>query len=118
MVDAIADALESFSGEVNHTQCFAHTVNLVAKTVLHQFDVDPSKTAGALDEAEQALRELAQGLKLEEAETVAIKATEGELDELDNIAGWVDEQVLLSEDKKASLKRDVLPVKQVLVKVC
>lgn len=117
MVDAIADALESFGGEVNHTRCFAHTVNLVAKTVLHQFEVEPGRATDALDEAEQALRELAQSLELEELETVAEKTMEGELEEVDDMTGWIDEQMLLSKDEKAALKKDVLPVKQVLVKV-
>ncbi|KAG1871907.1 hypothetical protein C8R48DRAFT_556663, partial [Suillus tomentosus] len=38
MVNELSDLLEDFPGETNRTQCFLHIVNLVAKTLIRQFD--------------------------------------------------------------------------------
>ncbi|KAK0467345.1 uncharacterized protein EV420DRAFT_1228573, partial [Desarmillaria tabescens] len=40
MVEALgdSDALPSFNGQASCTHCFAHIVNLVAKSLLQQFD--------------------------------------------------------------------------------
>ncbi|KAG1843643.1 hypothetical protein C8R48DRAFT_556094, partial [Suillus tomentosus] len=38
MVDNLADILPSFPGTVNHTRCFLHMINLVAKSLIKEFD--------------------------------------------------------------------------------
>ena len=117
MVNAIVDALEHFSGEANHIQCFAHTVNFVMKTVLHQFEVDSGKTTEVLNATEWALCKLTQGLNLEEQTTVEEKQIEGEMDDLDDLDRWRDETKLLTDKKREKLKSNVLLVKQALIKV-
>ncbi|KAA1479016.1 hypothetical protein DENSPDRAFT_751612, partial [Dentipellis sp. KUC8613] len=43
MVDELAELIDGFSGQVARTRCFAHVVNLVAKSLLRQFDVPKAK---------------------------------------------------------------------------
>jgi hypothetical protein len=69
MIDELVDLLPSFPGKVNHTCCFLHIVNLVAKSVIQQFDVAKGKADDALDEAERELHALAEGIDLEDLET-------------------------------------------------
>ncbi len=38
MVAHMAHLLPSFASEMSRTRCFLHIVNLVAKTLMHQFD--------------------------------------------------------------------------------
>ncbi|KAG2744250.1 hypothetical protein P692DRAFT_201667543, partial [Suillus brevipes Sb2] len=38
MVENLAEALPSFPGRAIHTRCFLHTINLVAKSLLKEFD--------------------------------------------------------------------------------
>ena len=38
MIEHLAVLIETFPGAANQTRCFAHILNLVAKTVLHQFE--------------------------------------------------------------------------------
>ena len=37
MVDELSDRIASFEGEINHTRCFAHTVNLVVKVIQDRY---------------------------------------------------------------------------------
>jgi hypothetical protein len=39
MVGGLEDLLPDFGGAASHTQCFLHTVNLIAKSLLREFDV-------------------------------------------------------------------------------
>jgi hypothetical protein len=43
MIDSLADILDDFPGLPNQMQCFAHTLNLVAKCIMKQFDI-PKKS--------------------------------------------------------------------------
>ena len=57
MIEHLAVLIETFPGAANQTQCFAHILNLVAKTVLRQFE-GPKKrkakdsTAMVIDETD------------------------------------------------------------------
>ncbi|KAG1750433.1 uncharacterized protein EDB91DRAFT_1040517, partial [Suillus paluster] len=39
MVDNLAYSLPSFPGTANHTRCFLHTINLVVKSLIKEFDM-------------------------------------------------------------------------------
>ena len=43
MTDELSVLLEEFPGSVNRTHCFTHILNLVAKSILKQFDVPKTK---------------------------------------------------------------------------
>ncbi|KAG2105394.1 hypothetical protein BD769DRAFT_1311636, partial [Suillus cothurnatus] len=38
MVDKLEDLLPDFGGAVSHTWCFLHTVNLITKSLLREFN--------------------------------------------------------------------------------
>lgn len=114
MIDELGDLLEEFPGASNRTRCFAHVINLVAKTALRQFDTSKAKADDALKEAEAELRALAEGIDIEEAITKVEVNGEGDDDDDD---GWIDEQEALDEQELAELEDSVRPMKLVLTKV-
>jgi hypothetical protein len=56
---------------VNHTRCFLHINNLVAQTLVWQFDIPKAKPGAATDDDDpnNELRELAGDINLEERQT-------------------------------------------------
>lgn len=39
MIDELHVHIPEFAGSPSHTRCFLHIINLVAKSLIHQFDV-------------------------------------------------------------------------------
>lgn len=111
------DLLPNFPGAANRCRCFLHVVNLIAKTLLKQFDIPKKKAKEALDEAERELLELAQDLDIEEATTAAENGLGGDSEENDDVEGWVDETAELTEEEREELRENSRPVRLVLVKV-
>jgi hypothetical protein len=116
MIDELVDLLPNFPGPANRCRCFLHIVNLIAKTMLRQFEVPKKEVNAALDAAEQELLELAAGTDMEEMVTVA-EGGLGDGNDADDVDGWVDEMELLSEDESEELRKSIQPVRLVLVKV-
>ena len=124
MIEQLAKILPDFS-EVNCTQCFLHIVNLCAKSIIRQFDVQ-KKDTDKLDDTERKLQDLAQEIDLEEqqaAELLQQHVIDGEVNSSaenddDNTNGWVDEMAVLSLAEQTELHEEIRPVKLVLVKVC
>ncbi|GLB44048.1 hypothetical protein LshimejAT787_1502320 [Lyophyllum shimeji] len=114
MIDELVHLLTNFPGAANRTRCFAHIINLVAKSLLRQFDVPKKKADEALEQAEKDLLRLAKDIELEDAETRA--TAEGDLED-DDIDGWVDEVALLTKEEAEKLSESVRPVRLVLVKI-
>jgi len=113
MVEKLEDLLPVFSSS-NHTRCFNHVLNLIAKSLLKQFDV--AKTDDDLNEEEAKLLDLAKDLDGEEL-TVA-QETDGDDGEVeDDLEDWVDEVAALTPEEREMLEDDIRPVKMVLVKV-
>ena len=133
MVASLAEAEPSFSGAANQVRCFAHIVNLVAKTILRQFEIvkpnsksKDGRAGGAVDAegAEEVYVHAAENAML--AEILAGVNLEGAVDEEDNVDGldvdddvdgWVDEREDLTQEEREELRESVLPVKLVLAKV-
>ena len=115
MVIELARILKAFPGATNRTRCFAHILNLVARSIIRQFDVPKSKDDGALDDE---LAGLAADLELDEEEGSDEADDEAEEVEDDNLEGWVDERAGMSKSDRDALDISVRPVKLVLVKVC
>jgi hypothetical protein len=99
MIRELAVKVLEFGGTSTHTRCFLHTVNLVAKSLIREFDITKRDADEALADGSE------NNLELD---------LEGEVD---NDEGWVDEVELLSEDERDALERDIQPVKLALVKV-
>jgi hypothetical protein len=62
MIWHLAKVLVGFPGVANQTRCFAHTINLYAKSILKHFDLPKNNDRDALDHAANALAELADNL--------------------------------------------------------
>ena len=90
MIDKLMDMLPNFLEQANHSRCFLHIINLIAKMLLRQFDVPKKDAESVLDDAERELLKLAAGINMEEMVTVA-EAGAGDKDdeENDDVEGWM-----------------------------
>ena len=109
MTDELAGLIAHFGGDLTRTRCLLHVINLVAKTVMKEFDVQ--------DDGEGAddLTMLAEGI--DAGNLQAIGEWEGCGDEIDDVDGWVDEISLLTANERARLEGKIHLVKVALVKV-
>jgi len=116
MVEELANILPGFPGESARTRCFAHIINLVAKSLLKQFDSPgkPNQSSG-LSQIEEEMDRLEVDLEYEETQT-QLEARD-EIDEGDDDDGWVDEVAKLTGGEREDLRKSVVPVRVVLVKV-
>jgi hypothetical protein len=112
MIDELEQLLSDFPGRVNQMRCFAHIINLIAKTIVKQFDI-PKKKPGERSDDEERLESLAEDINVEEIETRMSDVDE----EDDNGEGWVDEIGSLSDEERRQLDVDILPIRLVVVKV-
>jgi len=116
MIDELGNLIISFPGDANHAWCFNHVVILIVKSSIHQFDVPKGKADVVLDEAKRELRELMEGLDIEEEEMVGEwEVLEDDDDE--NTDGWIDEVASLSVADREELDANIRPIRLVLVKV-
>jgi hypothetical protein len=115
MIDKLAELLDDFPGAANRTRCFSHILNLVAKSVMKQFDLPKARADEALDAATQALVNLAGDIESEEASMGGDLVGDEEDD--DNGEGLEDVRDEMSEDEIVALDESLQPVRLVLVKV-
>jgi hypothetical protein len=106
----------------NRARCFMHILNLVAKSLLKQFDVcKTSKADEELNEEEAELLNLAGDLDAEDLTTTqesdGDQGIEGENLAEDDLEDWVDEVAALTPGERETLEEDIRPVKMALVKV-
>lgn len=123
MIDELEELIPEFS-KVNHTRCFLHVINLVARTMVKQFDVRKTITGAISVDEDEEIRELAGDLdynreerQTQEALLQESAATANNLGPEDDVEGWVDEITALSVADRADLEESIRPVKMVLVKV-
>ena len=114
MIDELQELIDSFRGRAAHVRCFNPVINLVVKTLLHQFDAEHKKKNAdhtALDEAEAALHELLSRDDIDE--------DNDDVDEwdMDNVEGWVNEREEMSKGEIVELEKTTRPVKFMLMKV-
>jgi hypothetical protein len=122
MIAELVKFIANFPGQPNQTCCFLHIINLVAKSVIQQFDVTKENTDSMLNEAEDALLTLAEELDLEDLETRRERDSDDDEDndnddDNSDINDWVDERDTLSVADYKCLDLSIRPVKLVLVKV-
>jgi hypothetical protein len=116
MIEVLDDDLSTFS-EVNRVRCFLHIVNLIAKSLLKEFDgrkQGPRIFDQSGDEAEVDchLEELTQNFEAEELTTQDEREDDGgEEEELEDVEDVLDEQ------DRAIFKREGKHVHLVLSKV-
>ena len=105
MIEHLAILINSFPGTANQTQCFTHILNLVAKSILRQFEAPKAKGGKVLDDAARELAtvfdELDKGLNGGHEE-----GGEGNNDE----DGLPEERDGMSEEELVSLEESVTPI--------
>ena len=119
MVTEMPKSLTCFS-PVKCTQCIAHILKLVTKSLLKQFDTKPDENdQGDLNDRERGLLALAGNIEQEELTTTQEydQDDDGEIKEGDDVEGWVDEVHVLSPQEQENLEESLLPVKWMLIKV-
>jgi hypothetical protein len=114
MIRELAELVPGFEGEASHTRCFLHVINLVAKSLIHQFDARTGQTD--VDDEQQ---ELTDEPDMEDSPSNAAAADESDDEDTatDNDDGFVDEVEKMDEAEKELHKYMIRPVKVVLVKV-
>ena len=133
MIERLAEMLPGFSN-AGHTRCFLHIINLVARSMIKQFDVPKNPTGHLSDDESQEITpeepadEVDERLDGPAAETdlddqdragrVDRNDADDEDEEIDdNVEGWTNEMTLLSRSEREHIQEDIRPVKLVLVKV-
>jgi len=107
MVDKLSELVFEFADDASHTHCFLHIINLIAKSLILQFD--RKKGSKEVDNKVEALQwELIEETLLDEARVKV---------EADNDEGSVDKLDELTETEQLVIERSVRPVKLALVKV-
>ena len=53
MVDVLATLIDNFSGAANQTHCVLDILNLVVKSIIHQFDLLKSKKTSGDDDGDK-----------------------------------------------------------------
>ena len=117
MINELTNLLDDFPGPANQTRCFTHILNLVVKSVLRQFDLPKSKGDMILNDRAQELLSLAGNIEFEEDELAQRDGKEGEENEDDNVEGWIDERILMTDIELEELDESVEPVRLLLTKV-
>lgn len=123
MIDELEFLLSAFS-KANHTHCFLHVNNLVARTLVRQFDV-PKKTKRTTleddeDDPDDEIHKLAEDIDLEEMQMREALLRNAGADEIgvDDITdGWVNEIAALTQAEHEVLQAHLRPVRLLLVKV-
>jgi hypothetical protein len=121
MCEEIEDNIIDFS-QANRICCFLHIVNLVAKSLLKQFDVSKKHTVDDKvddldEELENQLEEFAKDIDIDEAVTQAMNNGTGDDDDEDDIDGLVDEMSDRSAEECSKLRSATRLVMLVLVKL-
>lgn len=117
MIDHLSTLLVNFPGAANQTRCFSHVLNLVAKSILRQFDV-PKKTEGGkdFDDATKALEALAQELETVSGDADDESPDVNEDEDEDEIS-LADDRDGMSEGEIAELEATLAPIRLMLTKV-
>jgi hypothetical protein len=127
MVEHLSNIVDEFPGPANQTRCFSHIINLVARSILRQFDA-PKKTkrndddddSEHLDDAVNVLAGLTQELELNKSVLEDDEAeSEDEIeDELtNNNEADEDGREGMSDDEVLELEASLTPVRLMLAKV-
>lgn len=110
MVETLSGELPNYGGRAGHARCFLHTTNLVAKCLLHAFDV---KSGNRLADVELTGEEIRLFREMDEMAETALGEDVGDDD---NLEGLVDEMDQLSPEERKELRTSIRPVQIALAK--
>jgi hypothetical protein len=123
MIEHLATLIDAFPGAANQTRCFTHILNLVAKSVLRQFEAPKGKQGDVIDDAAKQLAAIFDDLEDEDMNAESNNddaggdADSSDEHEDDDDEDLVDERDGMSEEELASLEESVKPIRDVLTKV-
>lgn len=118
MTTELAKLIDHFGGEAACTRCFLHIINLVAKSLIKEFDVPKHHSVESLDSADHDLQDLAGDIDIEDKDTIAENGDgDPNADDADDAEGWIDEINELDDFDCDALQENIRPIKLVLVKV-
>ncbi len=66
IINKLAIQLDNFPGSISQVWCFTHILNLVVKSIMHQFNVPEKKKGEVADKATLELQKLAGDIECEE----------------------------------------------------
>lgn len=112
MMTQLAEMVPYFARQLAHSRCFSHITNLVAKSLIRQFDT--GKNEQETGEAGQVVDDMDETMIDDAiANDEAVADNEAAADELD----WIDELAELDLEELACLKQSIRPICQMLSKV-
>jgi hypothetical protein len=117
MIIEINNLIKLFLGDANCGWCFNHIIALVGKSAICQFDILKGQANAVLDEVERELKDLAEGIDIEEETTQGQWKVSDDDDEEEDGDGWVDEVAALSIADHEELEANVRSIRLVLIKV-
>ena len=122
MVTEMHTKIPAFN-KVMRTRCFLHILNLVAKSMLKQFELPKKKAEDFTEEEREVLGdliELGNDLDIKEAATRQAEEEDVEVDDApdddEEELDWVEE-VQLTEEESLRLREQVKPITRTLIKV-
>jgi hypothetical protein len=117
MIWHLGKVLIGFSGVANQTQCFMHTINLCAKSILKHFDLPKTNDWNALDHADNVLAELNNNLN-HDVDSRDKGNSDEEEDHQVYLEAWANVHNGLADNKIQELNLSIQLARSMLVKVC
>ncbi len=124
MIEHPSTLVDNFPGAPNQTHCFTHILNLVAKSVLRQFDVAKQSRpvdSEQLNDATKELTLLAQELDFgsdgADNDENDDDNDKGELGDEENDNDGGDGEDGMTEEELAELQASLVPIRLMLTKV-
>ena len=119
MIQHLGKVLLDFPGATNQTRCFAHTINLCAKSILKHFDLPKKDDNDALDHAVNALADLTDNLDHDAGRGWEKgKSDEEVINDQEYSEAWASVCDGLEDDQLQELDLSVQPARSMLAKVC
>jgi hypothetical protein len=113
MIERLAESINNFPGTANQTRCFTHILNLVAKSVLHQFEAPKAKRVDSINDAMKGLAAVSDELEDEGDDVVVDEEADEDGDnegDNDDDDGLPEEREGMSQEQLAELEASVQPI--------
>lgn len=110
MIEHLAELIDGFPGTANQTRCFTHILNLVAKSVLRQFEALKVREIDSINDTMKELATVADELE-GDGDDVAVEeegGVDGDGDDDDD--GLPEEREGMTEEQLAELEASVQPI--------
>ncbi len=117
MICQLEGLINKFKGPESQTHCFTHIFNLIAKSIIQQFDVLRAQANNIFDEATTALIELVGNIDVEEQGMAESSDNSNDDEDDKNTEDWVDKRDTITAEQLTMLDESVQPVRLMFVKV-